>query len=149
MKYFRHGSPKNRHYAASLIVSETVMDWPPWRFIKNHHGLMESVMVLNCHGRARGLVSPAQTHFLWRKITVIDELPHLHGCLHACLHGWWHGYPSPFISNPTSKMDHFLAYFQPIFNLKLAHFQSESAYFQSISNPFTSCFSPHNTYSLY
>jgi hypothetical protein len=28
---------------------------------------MESVTILNRHDRARGLVSPAQAHFLWRK----------------------------------------------------------------------------------
>jgi hypothetical protein len=65
----------------------SVMDWPPWRFVRNHHGLTETVAILNRHGRARGLVSPAQVHFLWRKINVTDELPRHYEGLHGCLRG--------------------------------------------------------------
>jgi hypothetical protein len=93
----------------SLHHGLSVMDWPPWRFVKNHHGLTKTVTILNHHGRARGLVSPAQVHFLWRKINVTDELPRYY----EGLHGWWRGhYLSPSINGPKSKMGQFLAQFQ-------------------------------------
>lgn len=82
---------------------------------------MESVTVLNHHDRARGLVSPAQVHFLWRKITVTDWMPRHHGCLH----GWWRRhYLNLFINRPKSKMGQFLAQFHPFSQLLFSHFGS-------------------------
>jgi hypothetical protein len=83
-KIFIMDQQKNRHYTTSVTVSDIVMDWLLWRFTENRHGLRESVTILNCHSRARGLVSTAQTHFLWWNINVTDWTAtsslHWHGC---------------------------------------------------------------------
>jgi len=39
---FRHRSPKNRHYVASVMVSDIVMDWASW--INSRDGLPKNVI---------------------------------------------------------------------------------------------------------
>ena len=35
MENFRHESPKNRHYIASVTVLDTIMDWASWIVLRD------------------------------------------------------------------------------------------------------------------